>query len=367
MTDQLHILALEPFYGGMRKCVLETLIKNSRHHWTLLKLPPRRMERRLAAAANWFSEQLARHWAGRVDLLFTSEAMNLSDLVRLLPVLSQKPSVVYFHANQLPDVPPEHLTARDVVNLATAQVATELWFNSTFHSDIFAIRAGAIMHRHPDLASKNPVPELMAKSRVMPPPIDLHLAGDANPRDYKRVRQLIFVETRDADMRLLNEGLQILRSRGENFGLVTVGPVKELSSDFPRTALSENDEFAHAAALFQADVFLSTRRVAALDHYAIRAIMANCWPVVPSDGFYSEIIPPNLQERCIYDCTPEGLASCIQDAWYLQPPEAAEQELQAGLKTFDVPTNCQAIDNRLAEVAVSYALSQENQTQDGLV
>src|SRR5579862_8481051 len=110
MTDQLHILALEPFYGGLRKSVLEMLIKNSRHHWTLLKLPPRRMERRLAAAANWFSEQLARHWAGRVDVLFTSEAMNLADLVRLLPVLSQKPSVVYFHSNQLPDIPPEHLT-----------------------------------------------------------------------------------------------------------------------------------------------------------------------------------------------------------------------------------------------------------------
>src|SRR5208282_1942573 len=128
-SDQLDILALEPFYGGARKSMLETLIHHSRHRWTLLKLPPRRMERRLAAAANWFAEQLSRHWVGRVDLLFTSEALNLADVVRLLPEVSQKPSVVYFHENQLPDPPPIRISAKDVVNMASAQVATELWFN----------------------------------------------------------------------------------------------------------------------------------------------------------------------------------------------------------------------------------------------
>src|SRR5450432_766529 len=100
MSSQLDILALEPFYGGVRRQMLETMIRCSRHRWTLLKLPPRRMERRLSAAAHWFAEQLSRHWIGRLDLLFTSEAMNLADLIRHLPNLSNKPSVVYFHNNQ---------------------------------------------------------------------------------------------------------------------------------------------------------------------------------------------------------------------------------------------------------------------------
>ena len=68
-----------------RRAMLETVIRCSRHRWTLLKLPPRRIERRLTAAANWFAEQLTRHWAGRVDLLFTSEAMNLANLYRMMP------------------------------------------------------------------------------------------------------------------------------------------------------------------------------------------------------------------------------------------------------------------------------------------
>jgi uncharacterized protein DUF3524 len=365
MSDQLAILALEPFYGGVRKAMLETVIRHSRHHWTLLKLPPRRMERRLAAAAQWFAEQLSRHWVGKTDLLFTSEALNLADFTRLLPDLAQKPSVVYFHANQLPDPPPGKITARDIVNLATAQAATELWFNTAYHMDNFAHRASNLIAGNQELSNRNPLPEIFAKSRLMPPPIDLYVGSDgaAAPAAaaVQRARQMIFVETRDTDMKLLNAGLQTLLDRGEKFQLVTVGPVKELSAQFARTALPEWDDFAHSSAMFQTDVFLSARREAALDHYAVRAVMARCWPVVPDEGFYREIIPQNLQERCLYDGTPDGLASCIQDAWYLQLPEAAETDLQASLKNFDVAANCQAMDDRLSEIAVQYALSQETQ------
>lgn len=361
-SDQLDILALEPFYGGARKSMLGTLIAHSKHRWTLLKLPPRRMERRLAAAANWFAEQLSRHWVGRVDLLFTSEALNLADLIRLLPEVAQKPSVVYFHENQLPDPPPIKISAKDVVNIASAQVATELWFNTPYHLDNFARRASALLARHPELASHDPIPEIMLKARLMPPPIDLSVTGDISPfKQLQRRKQLIFVETRDTDLRLLNDGLHLLRSRGEKFDLVTVGPVKELSSEFARTALPEWDDFAHTAAMFQTDVFLSARRAATVDHYAVRAVLARCWPVVPADGFYPEIIPENLQERCLYDGTPEGLANCIQDAWYLQLPEAADESLLASLKRFDAISNCRAMDERFSEIAVSYGISHEEQ------
>src|ERR1051325_7735815 len=101
-SSQLDILALEPFYGGVRRVMLDAVIHCSRHRWTVMKLPPRRIERRLTAAAHWFAEQLSRHWVGKLDLLFISEALNLSDLYRMVPTLLQKPSVVYFHSNQLP-------------------------------------------------------------------------------------------------------------------------------------------------------------------------------------------------------------------------------------------------------------------------
>src|SRR5688500_20288766 len=89
-APQLDILALEPFYGGARRAMLETIVRCSRHRWTVLKLPPRRIERRLAVAANWFAEQLTRHWVGRVDLVFTSEAMNVTSLFELMPQIARK-------------------------------------------------------------------------------------------------------------------------------------------------------------------------------------------------------------------------------------------------------------------------------------
>src|SRR5438067_12216352 len=102
MSSQLDILALEPFFGGGRRDMLETVIRCSRHRWTLLKLPPRRIERRLATAANWFAEQLSRHWVGRVDVLLSSEAMDLANLYRVVRALARPASVVCFRVNQLP-------------------------------------------------------------------------------------------------------------------------------------------------------------------------------------------------------------------------------------------------------------------------
>src|SRR5580658_10067601 len=145
MASQLDILALEPFYGGPRRAMLETLIRGSRHRWTLLKLPPRRLERRLSAAAHWFAEQLSRHWVGRLDVLFTSEALNLADLYRLMPNLAAKPSVVYFHDNQLPLPGQGQDQPTEIVNLSTGGAAKELWFNSEYHARSFMQRAGAMV------------------------------------------------------------------------------------------------------------------------------------------------------------------------------------------------------------------------------
>src|SRR5690349_397381 len=130
-TKQLDILALEPFHGGVRRAMLDAISRCSRHRWGLLKLPPRRLERRQMVAATWFAEHLSRNGIGKVDLIFASEALNLADFLRLRPELAKRPSVVYFHETQLPDPAyelPESPT--DLVNLNSAMAATEIWFNS---------------------------------------------------------------------------------------------------------------------------------------------------------------------------------------------------------------------------------------------
>src|SRR4051794_22317199 len=208
MSHQLDILALEPFYGGARRVMLESLIHCSRHRWTLLKLPPRRIERRLTTAAHWFAEQLSRHWAGRCDVLLTSEAMNLADLYRLVPALLKKPSVVYFHNNQLPEPDATTESSLDLVNLNTATAATEIWFNSLYHLRTFLAKASALVRRHPELSSRSPMAELTARAQLMPPPIDFSMLHElAHAGGLKRDKRTIYVETRDANTNLLNRAL----------------------------------------------------------------------------------------------------------------------------------------------------------------
>jgi len=353
MPAQLDILALEPFYGGVRRVMLETVIRCSRHRWTLLKLPPRRIERRLTAAAHWFSEQLSRHWVGRVDLLFTSEAMNLADLFRLVPRLSKLPSVVYFHSNQLPTVDEPKQTPHDLVNLNTATACNEIWFNSLFHLKTFLARASAMVQRHPELATRNPMRDLTAKAHVIYPPIDLGVLHELqNDKSIKREPRLIFVETRDADVALLNAALVELDRRGEEYRLVTVGPVEHLRPDVQRSTISEYDEAGQVRAILSAGLLASTRNNATCDHHSIRALAGGCWPVVPMDGVYPELLPEPLHPRCLHDRTVEQFATRLQDMWYLDDDEidTHRQDVKNALKHFDAYAACKAIDERFEQM-----------------
>ncbi|HTL28251.1 MAG TPA: DUF3524 domain-containing protein [Tepidisphaeraceae bacterium] len=352
MTRQLDILALEPFYGGIRRVMLETVIHCSRHRWTLLKLPPRRIERRLTTAAVWFSEQLSRHWVGRTDLLFTSEAMNLSDLYRFMPNLLKVPSVVYFHDNQLPPVESKIDGPLDLINLNTAAAATEIWFNSLYHLKTFLGKASALVKRHPELAGRNPLPDITGKARVMTPPVGFSQLHDVMQTDaVERDRRTIFVETRDADNNLLNGALAILKRRSEDFRLVTVGPVDELTPDLPRTTLPENDPNAHLRGLMESKIFISTRKNATADHHAVRALAAGCWPLFPKTGMYRELLPQRMHSSCLYDCYPEELAGHLQDVWHFSPPDSCDQELADILHQFDPVVACRAIDERVEQLA----------------
>lgn len=358
MSTQLDILALEPFYGGIRRSMLETIIRCSRHRWTLLKLPPRRIERRLTAAAHWFSEQVSRHSTKRFDVLFTSEAMNLADLFRLVPALSRKPSVVYFHSNQLPDPTSRRDTPLDLVNLNTATAAGEIWFNSLFHLRTFLAKATALVEKHMELSTRNPMPELAAKAQLILPPVDLAAVHElVEGRDIARQKRTIFIDTRDADIDLLNAALGTLYRRNEKFSLLTVGPAKELSEKFPRRVISEANETAQVEALHEAGLMLSAKATASADHHLVRAMAAGCWPIVPDTGVYPELLPAELHRHCLYDNSHDILVSRLLDTWHLERPEGYMDEMLRILRQFDAIHACKAIDQRLEELAVVHSVN----------
>ncbi len=357
MSSQLDILALEPFFGGARKAMLETIMRHSRHRWTLLKLPPRRIERRLAAAAHWFSEQLSRHWKGRLDILFTSEAMNLQDLVQFVPELRKKPSVVYFHDNQLP--PEGHMAELPIhlANLGTANVASEIWFNSLYHLKTFLRRASSVVELHPELSGRSPMGELAGKAQLMPPPVDLTLSRDMGYEIISRDQRTLFVDTRDADVKMLNEALMKLQRRGEKYRLVTVGPVEGLDDELPRSTISESDEVGQIKALHESAILLSARPTAASDHHAVRGLHVGCWPLFPNSGVYPELLPQSLHGLCLYDGShPDRLVNQLQNVWWMERPTDIRPELESILSQFDAIRACQAMDERLEQMAIAHSI-----------
>ena len=361
MNVQLDILALEPFYGGARKAMLEALLRYSRHRWTLLKLPPRRIERRMAAAAHWFAEQLSRHWVGRADVLLTSEAMNLADLFRLMPALADKPSVVYFHDNQLPPINATSEQPWQLVNLGTATAATEIWFNSLYHLRTFLKRASAVVERHPELSGRNPLPDMTAKAQLMPPPVDIAPAHKLLEQgDIQRDPRMLFVDTRDADVAMLNAALGGLYRRGEKYSLTTVGPVDGLDDLLPRQTISERDEDAQLRAILKSAVMFSARPTAACDHHAVRALQLGCWPIFPNSGVYPELLPQSLHPLCLYDSTSPGkIVNQLQNVWWIEQPANYQKEVLELLAAYEAATAVRNMDDRLEQLAIAASIQDE--------
>ena len=143
MTEYLKVLTLEPYYGGSHKAFLEGWMRFSRHEWTLLSLPPWKWKWRMRHSAITLANQTAEkiRTGEEWDIIFCSDMLNLAEYLGLVPQAIQKlPSVVYFHENQLtyPVAHPQEFDFHYVLtNLITALASTEVWFNSSYHRDIF--------------------------------------------------------------------------------------------------------------------------------------------------------------------------------------------------------------------------------------
>ena len=245
------------------------------------------------------------------------------------------------------------MSPTDLVNLNTAAAATEIWFNSLFHLRSFLARAAALVQRYPELATHNPMPELTAKALIMHPPLDQSAVAQVAPEKIEADHRTVITEATDADAKLLIGAFSILRRRGENFRLFTIGGGVEFPEEVRPIVLSPLDDLAITRAMFSSAIYLATRTDAPADHWAVRALHCGCWPLFPQSGLYRELIPEMLHETCLYDGPPDVLASRLQDAFQLEHFGGYEEALAKLLRRFDPLIACTAMDERLADLAAA--------------
>jgi hypothetical protein len=344
MSRTLDILAIEPFFGGLRRDMLNTLSRCSRHRWRVLKLPPRAMARRLTTSAHWFSQQFARDPVPWPDLLFTTDALNLADLFRLDRRLANRPAVVYYHCNDLPDPGGSGDTGCfDAPHLISALAATEIWFNSAAHAGAFM----ASVDRMYDAVghTRHPGPSLRAKLRQMPPPVE---DDEPSPVPIGQTPNTVFVETAGASVELVQAAFDLIAPIKLRWSLITAG--EPFKVPVLQEVIAPADWAGKSAGLQRASIFVSGRIAAPMDDTAVRALRAGCRPILPHTGVYPEMLSPELHDKCLYDMSAESLASHLREALIIPRP-FSPSALSARLGDYDVATACLKIDDRLDDLA----------------
>lgn len=357
MARQIDIVALEPFYGGVRKDTLELLARNSRNRWTVYKLPARRLERRLNTAAQWFHQQMSRAGGVHCDAVFTSDAMNLADFVRLNPDFGRKPIIAYFYCNPLAGEAAADQQARLAI-LATAGCATEIWFGSLFHMKEFLSNAAAMHDAHTELGGKEPLRALVAKSQLMFPPVELVPPKDSNI-DSERKGRTISVDNREGSpTQLFREVINSIAQRREPVAVHVIGrKIDNMPEGVPVVQIDAKQDTEIARAFRRSELFICGQPADRFDPLPMLAMTLGCIPVLPKAGYFSEFLPKALQAGCLYDPTADDLQSRIMDLWYLRRPAVARKELDMIFDRYLPITATRCVDQRIAHLVQQFQVN----------
>ncbi len=355
---RLRILAVEPYYGGSHRAVLDGLAERYDADWTLLTLPARKWKWRMRGAAIAFSRRLreelssSEHDSGGTgrplyDLVFASSFVNLAELYGMAgPALSGVPSIVYFHENQL--VYPNRHTAEwdyqfPLTNITSALCADVCAFNTEWNMRTFLEEIPAFIAAFPDHRPQGVAEAIAAKSVVVPPPFDpvpfdeVVTASSPGEGSQRRVR-IVWPHRweHDKDPEGFFEALKVLVATGLEFEVVIAGQAFAETRDavLERAAFlgdrlvhagepESRDEYARL--LCSSDIAVSTAINEFFGLAMIEACYAGCTPVVPDRLAYTDIYPDRFRYTGM-----DGLVGMLQSLIGRPPPRGAARRLAEG-------------------------------------
>ena len=369
MARPLHILAIEPYFGGSHADFLEGLRSASRHRWTVLALPARKWKWRMRGSAIHFAreaEPLARRQT--FDAVFASDFLSLADWRALAPpALAALPTVAFFHENQL-SYPVEPGQRRDYqygfTNLTTCLAADEVWFNSAYHRTEFLEAVAGLLGKMPDYVPPGLPESIEAKSRVM------HLGANLKPLVAGREEtpheppltilwshRWEYDKNPDAFFRTLfflaEEGLPFrLAILGETFRKwpeVFEEARGRLAGHIVQFGYMPDRE-AYEAHVRRADIAVSTAIQERFGLSMVEAMAGGCFPLMPNRLSYPELVPEVSRATFLYDDDPSlrrKLATLLRG----KGPWDQAAELADAVQRFDWSNRAPVYDAALEEVA----------------
>jgi len=356
-----RVLALEPYYGGSHRAVLDGLVERTDASWTLVTLPARKWKWRMRGAAISMAQEVRAllDAAEHFDVIFASTFLNLAEFRGLMGAdLACVPAIVYFHENQL--VYPNRHTAEwdfqfPLTNITSALSAERCVFNSAWNMTRFAEEIPGFIREFPDHHPRGLAEAITAKSCVLAPPFDAAPFDAASPERGSRCR-IVWPHRweHDKDPEAFFSAVMALAGEGLDFEVAVAGQTFRETEGLMRQAaeqlgsrLVHCDEPAtradYAQLLASADVAVSTATNEFFGLAMIEACYAGCAPVVPDRLAYPELYPVQMRYRS-HDALVAQLRSHITHR-----PEPGTARGIAEQFTFDRLAG--AYDALLAEVA----------------
>lgn len=312
----LRILALEPYYGGSHKAVLDLLAERVDADWTLITLPARKWKWRMRGAAITMAAQVrditeANGGVPPFDVIFASTFLNLAEFRGLVDARTAAvPAIVYFHENQL--VYPNRHTAEwdlqfPLTNITSALSAQRCVFNTAWNRDGFLGGIDAFLREFPDHRPRGVATIIAERSEVLgvpfdPAPFDAVAISrparcrivwphrwehDKNPDAFFRVINRLALEEHDFEVAVagqsFSETVEEFRAATESLGtrLVHCGEPASRAE--------------YAALLASSDVAVSTADNEFFGLAMIEACRAGCAPLVPDRLAYPELYPGSMR------------------------------------------------------------------------
>lgn len=144
------------------------------HDWTTLALKDRNFSWRMGGNALNFVADFEDELRQNYDLIVATSMTDLCGLFGLFPKLSQIPSLLYFHENQM--AYPASKEQPDTIhyqlsNIKSAMAAKQLIFNSIYNKETFLTGVMKFEHKVPEGFPKQLAQQLESKSHVIPVPL----------------------------------------------------------------------------------------------------------------------------------------------------------------------------------------------------
>ena len=305
--------------------------------WQVLSLPPRYFSWRIRGnALSWLNEPLLKEsW----DLILATSMTDLASIKGFHPTLANTPSLLYLHENQFafPDSSKQFNSVEpQMINLYSAVAANHLLFNSEWNRRSFIDGVAALLKKLPDALPKGLLDQLLAKSSILPVPIEDGLF--IKPAKIKNTQcpHLLWNHRWEYDKgpdRLLSF-LHKLSSSGQDFRLSLVGEqFRQQPEAFSQIKQAFGEQLLHFGylesvgdyqqLLQQADIVISTALHDFQGLSMLEAMASGCVALAPNRLAYLEYIP---QSQC-YDSYPDDIEreaeaavkQCL--AWLKTPPE----------------------------------------------